>query len=182
MLPFECTPRQVKEAVALADALKAGPFDPDGFREKLAEARNTLRSFSENDIDEKYLKAHQDRLRRIDEGRWTMGMVELAACLTWRHFGGRQWADTRPVNATADLMRQINDPSDRLWEMSKSAHLFFATLPIIVIRMNKNPSRFFIDDGAHRAVAYYLAGFREAFAYIGVVREEINHKWEWQGW
>jgi hypothetical protein len=58
----------------------------------------------------------------------------------------------------------------------------FANIPIVVIRMNKNPSRFCIDDGANRAVACYLAGFREAYAYIGVVREEINHKWEWQGW
>ena len=43
-------------------------------------------------------------------------------------------------------------------------------------------SKFCIDDGANRAVACYLAGFREAYAYIGVVREEINHKWEWRGW
>lgn len=48
--------------------------------------------------------------------------------------------------------------------------------------MNKNPLKFYIDDGANRAVAYYLAGFREVPAYIGVVREEINHKWVWPGW
>jgi hypothetical protein len=182
MLPFECTPRQVKEAVVLADTLKAGPFEPDGFRKKLAEARNTLRSLSENDIDEKYLKDHQDRLRRINEGSWALGMVELETCLTWPHFGGRQWAEMGPVNVTAEIVRQRNDPSDRLWEMAKSAHLFVVNLPIVVIRMNKNSSKFCIDDGANRAVACYLAGFREAYAYIGVVREEINHKWEWQGW
>jgi hypothetical protein len=37
---------------------------------------------------------------------------------------------------------------------------------------------FFMDDGANRAVAYYLPEFRKSLAYIGVVKADINYKWE----
>jgi hypothetical protein len=181
MLQGQCTQRQVKEAVILADKLKDGPFDPDGFKKKLAEVQNEIRPLSENSIDEKYFKDHQDRLRRINEGHWVPGVVDLENCLTWPHFGGRECA-TGPVNVIADSVRNQHNPADRLWEMVKHVHLYFVSLPLVVIRMNKNPTKFFIDDGAHRAVSSYLAGFRESFAYVGVVREDINHKWEWPAW
>ena len=182
MLLGSCTQRQVKEAVVFADKLKDGPFESDGFRKKLAEVRNELRSLSERSIDQSHFKDHQDRLRRINEGQWVLGVVELENCLTWPHFGGRKWVEAWPVNVTADSVRNHNDSNDRLWEMVKHVHLYVLNLPLVVIRTNKNPTTFYIDDGAHRAVAYYLAGFREALAYIGVVREDINHKWEWPGW
>jgi hypothetical protein len=182
MLQGSCTQRQVKEAVALADKLKDGPFDLDGFKKKLAEVQNELRSLSEYSIDESHFKDHQNRLRRINEGHWALGVVELENCLTWPQFGGRKWIEAGPVNVTADSVRNHNDPTDRLWEMVKHVHLYVVNLPLVVIRINKNPTTFYIDDGAHRAVAYYLAGFREAFAYIGAVKEDINHKWEWQAW
>jgi len=175
-------PRQVKEAVVLADKLKNGPFDPIEFKRKLAEARAELQSLSESDIEKAHFKDHQDRLRRINEGQWVLGIVELENCLTWPHFGGRKQIEAGPVNVTAEFVRSQNDPNDRLWEMVKHVHLFLLNLPLVVIRMSKNPIKFFIDDGAHRAVAYYLAGFREAFVFIGVVREDINHRWEWPGW
>lgn len=182
MLLVGCEARQVKEAVVLADKLKSGPFDPTAFKTNLTEAKTQLRSLSETSIDEAHFKNHRDRLRRINEGNWTLGVVELADCLTWPHFGGRNEIVAGPVNVTAEIVRSRSDPKDRLWEMAKHVHLFFVNLPLVVIRMNKNPTKFFIDDGAHRAVAYYLAGFREALAYIGVVSEDINHKWEWPGW
>jgi hypothetical protein len=182
MLAGHCTQRQVKEAVALADRLKDGPFDRDGFTRKLAEARNDLRSLSEHAIDEQYFGRHQDRLRRINEGHWGLGIVELVSCLTWPEFGGRKGLPPAPVNVTSETVQGRNNPDDRLGEMVRHVPLFFVSLPLVVLRMNRNPSRFFIDDGAHRAVACYLTGFREALAYIGVVREEINHKWVWLPW
>jgi hypothetical protein len=178
----QCTQRQVKEAVYLADKMKDGPFDHEGFKMTLAEAENEPRSLSEATIDDAYFKNHRDRLRRINEGNWTLGIVELADCLTWPHFGGRKRIEAGPVNVTAELVRSQNDSNDRLWEMVKHVHLFFVDLPLVVIRMNKNPTKFFIDDGTHRAVTYYLAGFRQALSYIGVVREDINHNWVWPGW
>jgi hypothetical protein len=182
MLPGECTQRQVKEAVYLADKLKDGPFDRDGFKKKLSEVKNELRSLSEINIEEAHFKDHQDRLRRINEGNWMLGIVELENCLTWPHFGSRKWVEAGPVNVTAEIVRNHSEPNDRLREIVTHVHLFFVNLPLIVIRTNKNPTKFFIDVGAHRAVAYYLAGFKEALAYIGVVREDINHKWEWPAW
>jgi hypothetical protein len=182
MLLLGCEPRQVKEAVVLADKLRSGPFDVIQFKKKLAEAKLELRSLSEIRIEEAHFKDHQERLQRINEGNWGLGIVELENCLTWPHFGGRQQIEAGPVNLTAELVRHQHDPNDRLWEMVKHVPLFFVNFPLVVIRMNKNPTKFFIDDGAHRAVACYLAGFREALAYIGVVREDINHRWEWPGW
>lgn len=182
MLPGECTRLQVKEAVYLADKLKDGPFDRDGFNKKLTEVKNKLRSLSEIGIEEAHFKDQHDRLRRINEGNWMLGIVGLENCLTWPHFGSWKSVEAGPVDVTAEKVRNHLEPDDRLQEIVTHVHLFFLNLPLVVIRTNKHPAKFFIDDGTHRAVAYYLAGFREALAYIGVVREDINHKWDWLAW
>src|ERR1019366_3878605 len=115
MNQVQCSKRQVKEAVALANKLKGGPFDPDGFTKKLVEAKMELRSLPENVIDERYFKEHRERLQRINEGNWVLGIVELESCLTWPRFGERKWASTGPVDVTAALVRNRNELTDRLW-------------------------------------------------------------------
>jgi hypothetical protein len=182
MLATKCTSRQVKEAVVLADIMKGGPFDADGFKKKLLDARNELGSLTEAAIDAKYFAPHRDRLHRINEGSWVLGVVDLESCLTWPHFGGRKYAAMGPVNVTAETVRRRSDSTDRLWEMAKIADLLHENLPIVVIKMIQSASRFCIDDGANRAVAYYLAGKRSASAIIGVVPDNINHTWKWPGW
>jgi hypothetical protein len=49
MLATKCTARQVKEAVVLADVMKGGPFDADGFKKKRCDARNELISCRKSD-------------------------------------------------------------------------------------------------------------------------------------
>jgi hypothetical protein len=38
-----------------------------------------------------------------------------------------------------------------------------------------------IEDGSHRAIAYYLAGFKQAFAYAARVPSSCNLTWKWEG-
>ena len=45
----------------------------------------------------------------------------------------------------------------------------FAEFPLIAIRTRSDHSRLRLEDGSHRAIAYYLAGFRQAFAYVARV-------------
>jgi hypothetical protein len=177
----KCEPRQVKEAVILTDEMKSGPFDPDGFKKKMVEKREWLRSLSQIDIDECFL-GHQERLQRINQGIWLLGKVYLESCPTAPEFGSRKGVRAAPVNVTAQVIRSEQYVNDRLWQMKEFVPLFVEDLPLIVTRMNKNPNRFYIDDGANRAVAYYLAGLRDAVAYIGVASEDINHKWKWPPW
>lgn len=176
-----CTSRHVKEAVALADRLKSGPFESDAFKESLNRARNEIALLSEPELDARYFQRQKDRLQRINQGSWILDNVGLEFCITWPQFGSRKWAEAAPVNVTTDTVRQQNDLTDRLWEMSRFANLLRDCLPIVVLRTQEDSTRYFIDDGAHRAVAFYLAGFRTAPAYIGSIPAGINHTWKWKG-
>jgi hypothetical protein len=52
MLAGQCTQRQVKEAVFLADKLKDGPFDPDGFEKNWRGSERLLHtSFPKRPLD-----------------------------------------------------------------------------------------------------------------------------------
>jgi hypothetical protein len=65
--------------------------------------------------------------------------------------------------------------------MARGVLLQFADLPLIVFRRKRSAEQFRIDDGCHRAVAYYLAGFRQAFAYVGEYHGPGELSWHWKG-
>jgi hypothetical protein len=65
--------------------------------------------------------------------------------------------------------------------MALSAQLWFAELPLVVFSRKRAADQFRVDDGCHRAVAAYLAGFRQAFAYIGEYRGSGELNWSWDG-
>jgi hypothetical protein len=64
----------------------------------------------------------------------------------------------------------------------ESIQFTFADIPLVVIRRESSAVQFRIDDGCHRAIAYYLAGFRQAFAYVGQYQGEHKLNWPWDGW
>jgi hypothetical protein len=110
--------------------------------------------------------------------------VELTCCAVWPEMGKKEGeADKRwasgPVDKAAEEFRK--HPKDRVWEMVKTAELSIAHLPIVVLRRNSVRTQFRIDDGCHRAVAFYLAGGRLALAYVGQIAPEINEGWRWEG-
>jgi hypothetical protein len=177
MLETDCDPRQVKEALLLADRLKGGPFEPEGFRERLRLERERLTALSIVEIDRE-IKA--DRRRRLSEARWVLTVVTLDQCSVWPAMDERKWA-TGPVDRVAVRLQREGDRDNKVWKILGVVQQTFADLPLTAFRRKSNPAQYRIDDGSHRAVAYYLAGFREAFAYVGRVRDELNHHWPWEG-
>jgi hypothetical protein len=168
----------VKASFRLADALKDGPFDPDGFRDRLAAERSRLAQLSEEQLD----LGIRDPERRVRYGgaRWRLTVVELAHCSVWPHMGGRQWASGPVPRVAADLPTR-GLPEDRLHSKARVARLAFADLPLIMFRRKRSAEQFRLDDGCHRAVAYYVAGFRQAFAYVGEYQGPGELAWPWEG-
>jgi len=170
--------RQVKEAYAIALAMSAGPFDESSYVSRLAAERARVVSLPDSRLD---LEVTDDlRLRRISEGTWTLRPVELSNCAVWPEMGNRKWA----MGLVPTMATQLQKPDHRddiIWTIARTtARITHSVLPLIVIRRKSSPEHFRIDDGCHRAVAYWLVGYREAMAYVGTVPEQLNHKWPWQ--
>lgn len=178
MFDMPCKPREVKECFLLADALKAGPFDPRGYRDRLASERRRIASMSEGQLDREI--SDPDRRARYSGGTWRLTVVELACCSVWPRMGGRQWA-TGPIPDVAEELRAHVDSADPLFEIAKNVQLSFSDIPLIVFRRKRSAQQYRIDDGCQRAVAYYLAGFRQAFAYVGVYEGRGELGWVWEG-
>lgn len=174
MLELPSNIREVKECFVLANVLKSGPNSLEPFTFRAAFERQRLSGLSDEQLDREI--TDQDRLRRLNNGRWEFSVVELNSCSVWPRMGGRNWA-TGLVGQVAEKLENRGDLTDRLWEMKKVVRQIFSELPLIVLRRASHPDRFQIEDGNHRAVAYYLAGLRQAFAFAGTVDSAFNHEW-----
>jgi hypothetical protein len=181
MLGESCDKREVQVCYLVAKALgREGrdPFDPAAFRERLAAERARVESLSAGELDQAVTDDYR-RLRYVG-APWRWSVVELARCSVWKHMGGRLWA-TGPVPRVAEAFRSQGKPDDQMHAMVTVPHLTFAELPLIVFRRKSSADQFRIDDGCHRAVAYYLAGFRQAFAYVGEYHGRGALDWRWEG-
>jgi hypothetical protein len=173
-----CVPRFVKECFLLANALKTGPFDPDSYRANAASERRRLAGSSDLHIELGITDLK--RRSRYNNGTWLLTVVDLESCSVWPRMGERNWA-TGPVRQVAERLKTRGDVTDKLWDMTKFIRQPFSEVPVIVFERRSNPRQFRIDDGCHRAIAYYLAGFRQAFALVGKVDGKYNLDWRWEG-
>ena len=178
------SPEEVARAHLLADQLKEGPFTPDGFRSRIAESQTLLSGYAKDKLFSSMTDAQ--RRKRIESGTWVFTVITLDQCSVWERMGAtdknrREWAKG-PVNRVASELQRKADPENKVWAILRNIRMVFAEFPLIIIRSTGEPSRRFrIDDGSHRAVAYYLAGFRHAFAYVGTVPSHLNLTWNWSG-
>jgi hypothetical protein len=173
-----CGRRAVKEAFVLANRMKDGPFTVDGFVEQLCRHAEWVESLDAETLDSFVTDEH--RLRRYNEGTWTLRQVDLDRCTVWPTMGGRAWAKG-PVDKVTELLRRHGNRSDRIWQMAEHVNLFRATLPLVVIASKRDATKLRIDDGCLGAVACYLAGVHQAIALVGKVPDNINHAWPWTG-
>jgi hypothetical protein len=167
-------PREVKECLLLANKMKDGPFDQMGFSSELERFKTTLASLPLEQIDQSIREKDPRRFTRYTEANWTLTVVSLERCRVWPKMGGRDWP-AEYVNLVAnDLVKQADE---KFWAMGNLAQLFFAAIPLIIIRPTSSADQLRIDDGCHRAIAYYLAGFRQAFAFVGDYQGEAAERW-----
>lgn len=178
MLNMPCIARDVKACYLLAEALKHGPFDLCGYRDRVASERHRIASLSEDQLDQGI--PDPDRRTRYSGGTWRRSVVELACCSVWPQMGKRQWA-AGLVSRVVEELRVKGGSADELYERAKIVQISFADNPLIVFRRKRTAEQFRIDDGCHRAVAYYLAGFRHAFAYVGMYEGSCALRWNWEG-
>ena len=170
----EVSPRQVKESYILAKRMRDGPFGLEEFRARFDSEALVVAGLSSHSIDD--LITDAERRCRIEAGRWELSLVELAACLVWPS-GERRG----PIDQAAQQLAHGDGSKLRISSIPKIAHITLLLLPIIVLRRNDNPFRFNIEDGVHRAAAYYQAGLRLVPALIGTIPADMNHDWPWPG-
>src|SRR5262249_34691441 len=103
MVDHQCDGRRVKEALILADRLKAGPFDRDGFRAAVTRARADLTALTLPQIDK--MVEDEQRLLRFNEAKWVLEEVDLDRISVWPEMGGREWAKG-PVGTVAAGFRE----------------------------------------------------------------------------
>jgi hypothetical protein len=162
MTPLDAQ-RAAKHAFMLANALKESNYSEDvEFFAALELSSRTLAQVGHENIDAE-IGRDPRRLDDYGNSRWRLGSVRLDRCTVWQGMGQRPWAQGI-VSAVAAEFRRRNDRTDRVWRMTKFAHLYREHLPIVII---ERPGRFHIDDGSHRAVAMALAGVAETVAWIG---------------
>lgn len=177
MFERSCTPAVVARAFLLAENLKRAVAKRDAFRATLNAEREKLAAL---DGPELFKLIDADRRQRIEKGSWVFSVINLDRCAVWPGMGGEEWA-RGPVSKVSGQFPSRAMPGNRTRPMRECAQDFFAELPIIVIRTRSDHSRFRIEDGSHRAIAYYLAGFRQVFAYVGRVPSAVNLTWKWDG-
>jgi len=168
----------VARAHILAERLKTAPADREKFRAALAEERKKLAGIG--GLELLRLVEDQDRRKRIEKGTWVFAVVNLDRCAVWPGMGGEEWA-RGGVSKIAGLFPSKSSPGNRTRAIMERAPDIFAELPLIAIRTRSDHSRLRLDDGSHRAVAYYLAGFRQAFAFVARVPSAVNLTWKWDG-
>jgi hypothetical protein len=177
MIPQPVTARDVNECFLLGEALRAGAFDGTQFRTKLSAERQRIAAIPDDELFR--LVADGDRQARYC-CNWELQIVDLANCSVWPQLEGRPWA-SGPVPRVAQRVLGRNEPNERIVTMATSVRLWFAELPLIVFRRKRSYAQFRIDDGSHRAVASYLAGFRQAFAFVGDYAGDGELMWRWEG-
>ncbi len=178
ILSFKCTSRAVKEAYVLAEAHKLGPFETEGFHEALSHKRPRIAKYTTRQLDDAI--GDSERLERYNAAKWVYTVVSLKNCSVWPTRGAIHWAHG-PIDKVVEKIRGQVDPEDRLWEMIKTTPVTMFRLPLIVFRRLSNLRKYRVDDGTYRGVAYYMAGFRHAPAFVGTLKDELNLKWPWNG-
>lgn|SRR6185437_1183725 len=178
MLESLCDVRQVMESFWLADIMKGGPFDPSAYLERLAVERGRLAGLNIGQIESGIHDGH--RLVRYKGGMWRSMVVQLADCSVWPHMGGRRWA-TGPVLRVVEMLPRMGASTDRLLQMARMVSLWISDLPLIVFQRGRAAGQFRIDDGCHRAVAAYMAGYRQMPAFSRGVGGRHKLEWKWEG-
>jgi hypothetical protein len=119
------------EALILADRLKAGPFDPEGFRAKLASERERLAGLFAPKADQAVTDAA--RREHFTAATWVLAVVDREDCSVWPRMGQKPWAEgLLPKVAAASPTKA--GAEDKLWQMATTIRLAFADLPLIVFR------------------------------------------------
>jgi hypothetical protein len=167
----------VARAFLLAEALKKAPPDRDSFRAALEEERKRLAAMN---FKELFGLIDADRRKRIETGQWVFTVISLERCAVWPGMGGEDWA-RGPVHKISGLFPSKAMAGNRTRAIRERIQEIFAEFPLIAIRTRSDHSRFRLEDGSHRAIAYYLAGFRQAFAYVARVPSANNLTWKWEG-
>jgi hypothetical protein len=167
----------VARAFLLAEELKKAPANFDAFRTMLETERKKLAGLSGENL---FKLIDADRRKRIEAGSWVMAIVNLERCAVWPGMGGEEWA-RGPVTKIAGQFPSKAKPGNRTRAIRERINEVFADFPLIGIRTRSDHNRIRLEDGSHRAVAYYLAGFRQAFAYLARVPSSVNLTWKWEG-
>ena len=167
----------VARSFLLSEALKSAPPDRDAFRAALEAERKRLAPMTGKEL---FAQIEPDRRKRIETGQWVFSVVNLERCAVWPGMGGEEWA-RGPVHKISGLFPSRAMPGNRARAIRERILEVFSEFPLILIRTRSDHSRYRIEDGSHRAIAYYLAGFRQAFAYVARVPSAINLTWKWEG-
>lgn len=167
----------VARAFLLAEELKRAPPDRDAFRAAVDAERKKLAALAGPDL---FKLIEADRRKRIEQGSWVFAIINLDRCALWPGTGGEEWA-RGPVAKIAGQFPSRAKPGNRARAIRERIPEIFAEFPLIGIRTRSDHNRYRIEDGSLRAVAYYLAGFRQAFAYVARVPSAINLTWKWEG-
>jgi hypothetical protein len=155
---------KVKRAFVLADWMKSASRcdSEEEFLLLLRAEQTRVEELSESQMDQ-IIKRDESRLERFQTCTWAFRTVGLGDCHVYSGMGKRSWAVGRASEVSTAFTR-LEPSSSRIWKMKLFAPVF-SHLPLILLQIDKE---FTIDDGSHRAIAMYLAGIRDAQAYIGV--------------
>jgi len=170
------TARDVKEAFVLGNTMKCEWKDFELFKTKLSEEKQRIAALSDLDLDA--LIEDKRRLRAYKTASlWTNEEISLIDCRVWPGMGSRPYL-RGSVDEAASLFQRHGPFDDRLHAMTIMAkENLFSEMPLILFRRKNMPQKYRIDDGCNRAVALWLANIPLTRAYIGTVRQDLNHSW-----
>ena len=167
----------VARAFLLAEELKRAPRTAKPSARSWKAQRKKLAALSGTEL---FKLIEVDRRKRIELGSWVFTIINLDRCAVWPGMGGEDWA-RGPVAKISGQFPSKAQSGNRTRAIRERVQEIFAEFPIIGIRTRSDHTRIRIEDGSHRAVAYYLAGFRQVFAYVARVPSAINLTWKWEG-
>lgn len=143
----------------LADLMKAGPFDDNGFREALAHCRVELAGLSSEALIGKHGDANRKRF--YEQAKWRRETIDVRNCVVYPGFG------ERPKSWTSGYVREvaarIEAQADVKLQAMAAIPNLLRQLPLIA-HVKRGLLTF--DHGNHRAVALAMAGIFEAEALI----------------
>jgi hypothetical protein len=159
-------------------------LDARTLRSQLAEFRAELTSLSDTDLEIKV--GDSDRVRHYKNAQWVSSEVELARCWVWPAMGGIAWASGKlpAVAEKFSLPAQFpltGEKKVKLDLIAGSMAVISNCFPIIVFvqdgarcpglhpsyDIERGEGEFDNDDGCHRAIAAWQAGYRRLPAYVG---------------
>ncbi len=168
----KATSYEVKYHLVLAERLKdtaraspgLTPGDTAEFLANVERERARLSAAPAQDLDLIIGGKNASRLRRYNSAAWTKEEVDLESCLVADGMGRKPWVRGLKVPEAASVFLSREGEKSRVSLMKSRTQLFLKSFPIIVLAAGAQ-SR--IDDGSHRAVAAWLAGYRTVPGFIG---------------